>query len=169
MALTKKQKGEAINSAAKKLQDSKSAVFAEFSGVLMEDFKKLRRELKKAGADLQVIKKRLLNIALKNIGADFDPMSAKTQLGTIFVKGDITSVAPLIHKFAKDLARAKKGEFAVVGAYDFNEKRAVDSNEFKAIATLPPREVLLAQIAMMLTMPLKQMMMVLNERSKKAQ
>jgi ribosomal protein L10 len=44
----------------------------------------------------------------------------------------------------------------------------VDANEFKAIATLPSREVLLAQIAMMLTMPLKQMMMVLNERAKSA-
>ena len=134
----------------------------------MEDFKKLRRELKKAGAELKVLKKRLLNIALKNSGVNFDPMAAKTQLGTIFAKGDLTSVAGLIHKFAKDLTRAKKGEFAVIAAYDLAEKRLVDANEFKAIATLPPREVLLAQVAMMLTMPLKQLMMVLNEKSKKS-
>ena len=42
-----------------------------------------------------------------------------------------------------------------------------DQNEFKTIAMLPSREILLAQIAMMLTMPLKQLMLTINERSKK--
>ena len=156
-----------IEAAEKKLKESKTAVFAEFSGVLVEDFKKLRRELKKVGADLKVVKKRLLNIALKNTGVSFDSMSAKTQLGTVFSKGDLTGVAAIVHKFTKEIVKAKRGAFSVLGAYDFNEKRLVDANEFKAIATLPPREVLLAQIAMMLTMPLKQMMKVLEERSKK--
>ena len=34
---------------------------------------------------------------------------------------------------------------------------------------LPSREILLAQIAMMLTMPIKQTMMVLNEQGKTGQ
>ena len=167
--LTKQQKSALLDQGAKKLKESKAMVFAEFNGVLVEDFKKLRRELKKAGADLKILKKRLLNIVLKNAGVAFDATNAKTQLGTIFSKGDLASVAGLVHKFSKDITKSKKGAFAVMGAYDFNEKRLVDSTEFKAIATLPSREVLLAQIAMMLTMPLKQMMMVLNERSKKVQ
>ncbi len=169
MALTKKQKSEILDAGTKKIGESKSLVFAEFNGVLVEDFKKLRRELKKSGADLQVLKKRLLNIALKNSNISFDPMSVKTQLGTIFSKSDLVGVAGIIHKFSKDLIKSKKGGFTVMGAYDFEEKRVVDSNEFKAIAVLPSREVLLAQIAMMLTMPLKQMMKVLEERSKQTQ
>src|SRR3989344_7551829 len=120
--LTKQQKSAFIDEGAKRVQDSRTLVFAEYNKVLMEDFKKLRRELKKAGAELKVLKKRLLNIALKNSGVNFDPMAAKTQLGTIFAKGDLTSVAGLIHKFAKDLTRAKKGEFAVIAAYDLAEK-----------------------------------------------
>ena len=168
MALTKKQKGEILDAGTKKIGESKSLVFAEFNGVLVEDFKKLRKELKKAGADLQILKKRLLSIALKNSNISFDPMSAKTQLGTIFSKSDLAGVAGIVHKFSRDIVKAKKGGFAVMGAYDFGEKRVVDPNEFKAIATLPSREVLLAQIAMMLTMPLKQMMMVLNEKAKKS-
>lgn len=165
--LTKNQKSVLIDEASKKLSASKTAIFAEFNRIAVEDLKKLRRELKKAGADLKILKKRLLNLALKNAGVNFDSMTIKTQLGTIFTKGDLTSVAGLIYKFSKDLTRAKKGEFAVMAAYDLAEKRLVDANEFRAIATLPPREVLLAQIAMMLTMPLKQLMKVLEERSKK--
>ena len=156
-----------IDEAGKKLSQSKSAVFFEFNKVGVEDFKKLRRELKGAGADLKIMKKRLLNIALKNSGIAFNPTENKDQLGTVFAKGDLSSVASVIHKFAKDLVRAKKGTFAVLGAYDENDKKVFDQNEFKTIAMLPSREILLAQIAMMLTMPLKQLMLTINERSKK--
>lgn len=169
MSLTKVQKTSVINEAVKKINSSKAVVFAEFNKVGVEDLKRLRRELKKASADIKVLKKRLLNIALKNAGIQFDPVSRKTQLGTVFASGDMASVAAIMHKFSKELTKAKKGDFGVIAAYDAGEKRVVDANEFKAIATLPSKEVLLAQIAMMLTMPLKQMMMVLNERSKKVQ
>ena len=169
MALTKEQKGSLIEKATKKLNESRVAVFAEFNKVTVEDFKRLRRDLKKAGADVKVLKKTLLDIALKSLGAAFNPLSAKTQLATVFAKGDIASVAGIIHKFSKELVKTKKGELGVMAAYDLAEKRLVDANEFKAIATLPSREVLLAQVAMMLTMPLKQLMMVLNEKAKKVQ
>lgn len=167
MALTKAQKKTLIDDASARIKASKSAVFAEFSGVTVEELKRLRRELKKSDADLKVVKKRLLNIALKSLGVQFDAMSMKSQLASIFSKGELSAVAPLIHKFAKEILKAKKGNFAVLAAYDANEKRIIDSNEFKAIATLPSREALLAQIAMMLTMPFKQLMMTLNERAKK--
>ena len=156
-----------IDEAGKKLAESKAAIFVEFKGVGVEEFKKLRRLLKAVGADLKIIKKNLLNIALKNYGISFDSTEKKDQLGTVFAKGDLGGVASIVHKFAKDLVRSKKGFFAVLGAYDANEKHLLDQNEFKVIATLPPREVLLAQIAMMLTMPLKQTMSIINERSKK--
>jgi len=167
MALTKKQKGVMIDEASKKLSESKAAVFAGFKGVTVEEFKKLRMELRKIGADAKVLKKRLLNIALKKAGVEFDSMSMKDQLSAVFSKGELSGVAGIVHKFAKDVAKGKKGSYEVLGAYDSVEKRFVDSQEFKVIATLPSREVLLAQIAIMLTMPLKQLMLVINERSKK--
>lgn len=169
MALTKKQKGVLIDQATKSMSESKAAVFTEFKGVSMEDFKKLRRELKKVNADMKVVKKRLLNIALKNTGVEFNTMLMKDQMAAVFSKSDLASLAPTVHKFVKDIIKSKKGTFSVLAAYDAMDKRVVDANEFKAIATLPSREVLLAQIAMMLTMPLKQMMMTLNERAKKVQ
>ncbi len=168
MALTKKQKGELIDQGGKSASQSKAMVFAEFKGVSVEQFKHLRRELKKVGADMQVLKKRLLNIVLKNAGVNFDATTMKNQMGTIFSQGELSGIASTIHKFSKGLIKEKKGEFTVLSAYDTNEKRLVDANEFKAIATLPSREVLLAQIAMMLTMPLKQLMMVINEKSKQS-
>ncbi|NCN52838.1 50S ribosomal protein L10 [Candidatus Wolfebacteria bacterium] len=167
MPLTKQQKSAMIDEASKKLSSSKTTIFTEFSGVTVENFKKLRGELKKVGADVKVMKKRLVNIALKDVGISFDANQTKNQLGTVYAEGDLSSVASIIHKFAKGVEKAKEGIFNVLGAYDANEKELVTMEDFNAIATLPPREILLAQIAMMLTMPIKKMMMVLNEMGKK--
>jgi large subunit ribosomal protein L10 len=166
MPLTKKQKISLIDEGVKKLKESSVAIFAGFNGVLVEDFKRFKKDLKKANADFKVVKKRLINISLKNSGIQFDAMSQKAQLGAIFAKGDLTSVAAIINKFAKELKKKKKGELEVIGAYDMTEKRLVDAKEFNLIATLPSKEILLAQIAMMLTMPMKKLMFGLNERAK---
>lgn len=164
--LTKAQKQSLIEESGKRIQASETLVFAQFSGVTMDEFTKLRRALRSVDADFLIIKKRLLKLALEKANVVFNPTDSQLQLGTIFAKGDLSSVAGIIHKFAKDLAKAKKGEFAVAGAFDLKEKRFIDAPEFKAVATLPSREVLLAQIAMLLTMPLKKLMMAINERSK---
>jgi len=169
MSLTKKQKISLVDESVKKLKENETAVFAGFNGVLVEDFKKLKRDLKKVGADLKVVKKRLLNISLKNSGINFDAMTAKSQMTAIFAKGDLTSVAAIINKFAKAIKKSKNGEFEVLGAYDTKENRLVDAKEFNIVATLPSREVLLSQIAMMLTMPIKKIMIGLNERAKQVQ
>ena len=169
MSLTKKQKISLVDESVKRLKENETAVFVGFNGVSVEDFKKLKRELKKVGADLKVVKKRLLNISLKNSGINFDTMTAKSQIAAVFAKGDLTSVASIINKFAKVIKKSKKGEFEVLGAYDMKENRMVDAKEFNLVATLPSREVLLSQIAMMLTMPIKKIMFGLTELSKKAQ
>jgi len=166
MSLTKKQKISLVDESVKKIKENETAVFISFNGVLVEDFKKLKRELKKSGAELKVVKKRLMNISLKNSGINFDAMTAKSQMAAVFAKGDLTSVASIINKFAKEIKKSKKGEFDILGAYDMKESRLVDAKEFGLVATLPSREVLLAQIAMMLTMPIKKIMIGLNERAK---
>src|SRR3989338_2197447 len=166
--LNKQQKSELVAQSAKKLQESKAVAFAEFSGISVCKLSQLRRELKKVTGDFKVIKKRLLDIALKKTGINFSPDAVKTQLGTIFSKSDLVSVAPVLYKFAKEIkkGKGKEGVFEIVSAYDAEEKKVLEAQGFSIIATLLPREALLAQIAMMLTMPLKQIMNILEQRSK---
>ncbi|TSC95622.1 MAG: 50S ribosomal protein L10 [Parcubacteria group bacterium Athens0714_26] len=166
MALTKTQKKEQVSFGLDKIKSNQNLVFADFNKVSVENIKKLRRELKKQGADFKVLKKRLLKIALKDSGMDFDPLQFKTQLGTIFIPGDLSSLASSIYKFSREIEKGKKGEFKVLGGVDTVEKRFIDANEFNVIAKLPTREVLLAQIAMLLTMPMKKLLLVLNEKAK---
>lgn len=167
MPLTKQQKRKQIDLGLKRVKVSENLLFVDFDKVGVEEVRKLRRDLKKMGADFKVIKKRLLKLVFKEAGVAFDPLQFKAQLGTIFLPKDLSDFAPIIYKFSKGLEKAKKGNFRIVGGFNLVEKKFIDANEFNAIAKLPSREILLAQIAIMLTMPVRQFMTGLQERSKK--
>ncbi len=179
--LTKEQKKKQVELGQDLLKKSKTLVFADFTGVDTASIRKLKIEVKKAtsatanagqagsgqaGATFKVIKKRLLSIALKNSGIDFDPLQFSAQVGTFFIPEDLSSVASSIYKFAKELARSKK-EFKVLGAYDLVAKTAVSVEEFTTVAKLPSREVMLAMVMGAITGPLRAFMYVLGELSKR--
>ncbi len=164
--LTKAQKKQHVELGETLLKKSKTLVFADFTGVDTGSVRKIKIEVKKAGATFKVIKKRLLRIALKNLGIDFDPMQYPAQVGTFFIPEDLSSVAAPIFKFAKDLVKEKK-EFKVLGAYDVATKVAIPVEEFNAIAKLPTKEVLLSMVLGAITGPLRAFMYLAQEIAKK--
>jgi len=162
--LTKTEKKQQVERGAKELKNAKSLIFADFTGVKTADVKNLKNALRALGATYKVFKKRLLKIAMKDVGVAVDPKQFPGQLGTVFSPKAIYDVAGTVHKFAKDLLKKAKADFKVMGAYDAAEKKFYDAAQFAVVAKLPSREVLLAQIAMMLTMPIKKVMIGLNGR-----
>lgn len=165
--LTKAEKKEQIELGVDLTKKSKALVFADFTGVSIEEIKKLKSELRKAGAQFKVIKKRLLKLALKDAGVDFDPTQFDAQVGTVFATGDLSTVAGSVYKFSKDLEKAKKN-FAILGAYDGVEKIALDKNQFLVIAKLPSREILLAQLVGVMSGPIRAFMYIADQLSKKS-
>lgn len=165
--LTKAQKKQHIDKSAEMVKGSKTLVFADFSGVDTASIRRIKIEAKKVGAAFKVFKKRLLNITLKEMGVAFDPLQFKSQVGTFFIPEDLSSIAGTIHKFAKELARAKKN-FVVLGAYDLANKQAVSVEEFNVIAKLPGRDVLLSMVIGGITGPLRAFMYLVGELAKKA-
>ena len=51
-----------------------------------------------------------------------------------------------------------------MSVFDLKNKKQVSVEEFMAIAKLPAREVLLAQVAMMMTVPVKKLLIAFNGR-----
>ena len=151
--LTKAQKKEQINTGIELIKKSRNLLFADFTGVPTQAILRLKRELKKAGAPFQVLKKRLLKLALKEAGIDFDPMQFEAQVGVVFVKGELSDVAATIYKFTKELTKMKK-EFRVLGVYDLLQKSFLTPEQFVVIAKLPSRDVLLAMGMGAMTGPL---------------
>lgn len=162
--LTKIQKREQVALGVKAIKESKSLIFTDFTGVPTGEMLKLKNTLRAMGAKFQVFKKRLLNLALKDSGVPVDTKKFVAQLGTVFAPTSIYDIAGLVHKFAKELLKATKKEFKVLGGYDVAEAQEIDAPTFVKIAKLPTRQVLFAQIAMMLTVPIKKVMVALNSR-----
>ena len=95
---------------------------------------------------------------------EIDPTQFEAQVGTIFIPGALyDGAASKIYGFIKGLVKEKK-ELKVLAAYDLAGQRLVTAAEFIAIAKLPSREALLTQIAFVLTMPMKKVLIALNGR-----
>ena len=166
--LTKQQKTSQVEQGRQAIAASKSILFADFTGISTTELRNLRLILREFGGKFRVIKKRLLKIALGQSGIGADPTQFESQVGTIFMPVDIYSVAGKIHKFVRDLAKTKK-DLKILGGLNLVEKRDISVQEFVQLAQLPTREILFTQIAVMLTMPVKKLMIALNERAKKVQ
>lgn len=161
--LTKQQKKEQINESKELIKNSDSLMFVDFSGTQVEDIKKLRLALRDAGAKMKVFKKKLLRVALKDSGIDFDPEQFDLQLGTIFSKKDISEIAGPVYKFSKGL---KGAQFKILGSYDLLAKNFLDAEAVKKIGQLPSREILLGQLVGMLSVPIRMFLYVLDQKSK---
>ena len=168
MPLTKAQKTKQIQDAAVELKKSRTLVFVDFTGTSVEGLRKLRADLRAEGATMKVVKKRLLKIALKEAGIDFDPLQFAAQVGTVFSAGDVPGVAGAVYRFSKALARAQGKELlTVLGAYDTKERAFLDANAVIAIGKLPSRDVLLAQVVGGMSAPLRVLLYVLSGRREK--
>ena len=72
MPQTKQQKEALIKELAEKLKVSKSVVFSDYKGLQVKDMTLLRRELRASGVELKVLKKTLINLAMKKAGIEAD-------------------------------------------------------------------------------------------------
>ena len=161
--LTREQKQKQIKQAVEDIKKSESLLFADFSGIPIGDFDILRAALRETGAKFKIVRKRLLKIAFKEAGVDYNPSQFESQTGVIFIPGEVLSVAGNIYKIAKDLTK-KSSFFKILGGFNLKDKKVIESEEFIILAKLPSREILLAQIAIAFTMPMKKLMFVLNSR-----
>lgn len=156
---SKQQKIKEVKTGEKLFEKSQSFIFIDFSKVPNENIILLKKKLKEFGIQFKVIKKRLLRILFKENKIDFDPQTVfEGQTGTIFAPKDVYSIASSIYKSFDGVK--------ILGAYDLKEKQFMESDLLKKIALLPSREILLAQLAGILTAPIKMFLFVLSEKSK---
>jgi len=159
---TKVQKQEAIKEAGALIEKSTALVFTDFAGVTVEDTKKLRRALREIGAKMFVLKKRLLGVAMKEKGHEFDPKAFGGAVGAVFAPEGIEGASGLIVKFFKErkLEKAK-----VLSGYDITAKKPLDQATVLMIGSLPTREVLLGQFLGMLSAPVRSFLYILKQKS----
>ena len=163
MPITRKQKEEAVKKLKEKLGASGFVAFLNFHGLSMAKGMELRRALRKAGADYLVSKKTLLGVAAKDAGLSLDKKTLEGEIGAVFAKGEDEMLAS--SKEVATFARKNKGILKIIGG--FWQKTWIDDNEIKKLAAIPTREILLTQLAFILTQPVASLARVLQEVEKK--
>lgn len=118
-----------------------SAVWVvDYCGLTVKDIQTLRSEIREAGACLKVYKNTLMHIALaeSDLPTLDDMLSGPSAF--VFAGEDVAAAAKTVKNFAK-----KNQNLEIKGG--LMEGAAVTAAEVEAIASLPSREELIAQIA----------------------
>jgi large subunit ribosomal protein L10 len=148
MQQTKQQKEALVTEVADKIKGSKALVFANFKGVSVKNITAIRRELRKSGSSWQVLKKTLLNIALKNAGVEVDARALDGQVGVAFSQDEVAAA-----KVIADFQKANKDVTLTIEGGALGAK-SLTANEVKALAKLPSQDELRAQLVGTLQAPI---------------
>ncbi len=159
MSLNRNEKAAVVSEVSAQAAKAQTLALAEYRGLTVEALNKLRVDARAKGVYLHVLKNTLARRAVA--GTPFE-VAAESMSG------------PLIYGFSEDAVAAAKviADFAksndklVIrgGAY---AGKALDANGVKALAAVPSREVLLAQIAGLLMSPVQRMAGVLAALAEK--
>lgn len=153
--LTRKQKEKVVSELGEKLAKMKALVLIDYSGMKVGKMSELRKELKKAGAELKVFKRRLVDLALKKSGLSFDIAQIKGQLALVFGYGDEVGAAKTAHKLSEGNKIFKIIAGIVSG-------KSLDAAAVNALAKLPTREELLAKLVGSISAPMSGLVNVLQ-------
>ena len=159
MSLNRSEKEAVVTEVTALAAKAQTLVMAEYRGITVADMTNLRVKARTAGVSLSVLKNTLARRAVA--GSSFE-VAADQMTG------------PLIYGFSEDAVAAAKvvADFAktndklVIRAGVYGGK-ALDANGVKQLASIPSKEVLLAQLCGLLMSPMSRTAVVLGALAKK--
>jgi large subunit ribosomal protein L10 len=146
--MNRQQKSVIIDEIQKLHTESVATFLVEYKGLNVADMQGLRKHLRGDLGVVKVAKTTLMKRALKGVdGIEDFSKHLKTQVGLVFAKGEVSTIAKKLVNFAKDheLMQIISGFF---------ETKTLSKKEIETLATLPSRELLLAQLAGTLQAPI---------------
>ncbi len=159
MSLNRNEKAAVVTDVSAQAARSQTLAMAEYRGMTVAHLDALRRQARDKGVYLHVLKNTLARRAVA---------------GTPFEAGQAAMVGPLIYGFSEDpVAAAKviadfaKGNDKLVIKAGVYAGRALDVDGVKQLASIPSREVLIAQVAGLLKSPIQRLAGVLAAVSEK--
>ena len=153
MSLNRSEKQAVIDEVTGLAASAQTLVMAEYRGITVADMTRLRSQAREKGVTLSVLKNTLARRAV--VGSAFEVLSDQ-MTGPLIYGFSIDAVAAA--KVVSDFA--KTNEKLVIRAGAFGGK-SLDINGIKQLASIPSREVLLAQLCGLLMSPMSRTAAVL--------
>jgi large subunit ribosomal protein L10 len=139
-----------VNEVREKLSSSDGAILTEYRGLNVSELATLRRSLREVGGQYKIYKNTLVRFAVRELGLQELEEMLLGPTAIAFVDGDAAAVA----KSLRDFARGNPNLVIKGGVLGESILSAKDAS---ALAELPSREQLLAQLAGAMAAPLQNM------------
>ena len=156
MSAALEEKKQLVEELKAKIGAAKSIVIVDYKGLSVFEDTELRKTLREANVEYRVLKNRLMQKAFNELGySDFDE-ALNGPTAVAFANGDPVAPAKILLDSADKTKKLTVKCGMIDGSY-------ITTDGVKELATLPPKEVLLAKLLGTLQAPISGLARVLNE------
>lgn len=148
------------NKIKENLKGSDSFFVLGYSGLSSPDITTLRQSLKGAKSNFFVVKNTVARRALKGSGLELIIKAVEGPCGFVFIKDEPVEASKILCNFKKDHEKLQL-EGGLL------KDKLLDKSDIEAMAKLPSKEVLRAQVVGSLNAPISGLVIVLNQVLKK--
>ncbi len=154
--MNRKEKASLIGLLQDDFSTAEASFIVGYQGLTVAQMQTLRREVRAKGGKLKVAKNRLVKRAINDLDGVCDLNSQlKNQLGVVFAGDSFIGVAKVLVDFSKDNAAFS----LVVGCL---ASELISKEKISQLASLPSKEILLAQMCATIKAPVSGLANVLN-------
>jgi large subunit ribosomal protein L10 len=138
-----------------KLEKAQGLVLSEYQGLNVEDDTLLRKNLREAGVEYKVYKNTLVILAARELGIEGIVTHLKGSISMAFGYEEPTVAARVLNEFAKTHKKLELKAGIIQG-------QVFDGAQVNELASIPPRDVLIARLLGSFKAPLSNFAYVLN-------
>ena len=147
--MERSEKETLIAELRERIDRSPTLYLTDFTGLNVKSMTQLRRSLKKSGAEYVVVKNRLARRAFQETSGMAEVAgSFEGATGLVFGYEDAVATAKALSDFAKDHDQRPAVKIGIM------DRKVLDAAQVARLASLPPRDQLLAELAGLLQAPM---------------
>ncbi|MBK1835552.1 50S ribosomal protein L10 [Roseibacillus ishigakijimensis] len=145
-----------VDELLERVNSSPFLIVVDYNTMTVPQFSELRNRLAEAGSECHVGKNRYMRIALEQ--AELPSLGDDLKGQTAFITGesDVCAAAKVVKNFQKEFKKPEVKSAILDG-------NVLDAKQVEALADLPSREVLLAQLLGVINAPASKLVRTINE------
>ncbi|MCH2101061.1 MAG: 50S ribosomal protein L10 [Planctomycetes bacterium] len=144
------------------VKDQDGVVLLGVESLTVEEAQTLRNDVRETGAQLVLGKKRLVRVALREVGIELEE-GAWSEGSTVLLVGDTESAISAAKTIEKIYKGAEGDDRKVTYRGAYFDGTVMNAKEAASIAGMPDRQTLRAMMAGVLSAPARKLATVLNE------
>ncbi|HNT75566.1 MAG TPA: 50S ribosomal protein L10 [Anaerolineae bacterium] len=152
MAISRTRKEELVVEYRQQYAQSVGIMLADYKSLTTHQIDSLRQRAREQQGQVFVVKNTLLSLVLTEAGVKSADKLLVGPTLAVFCHKDISAIAKLARDFTKEV---EEGRFAVKGGV--LEGHLLNAAQAQAVADMPSREVMLAQVLRTINAPASQM------------